>query len=80
VTLSGVEHEPDYVSDIMIYIPIVLISLAVATAGAHSLAETWTPDVMSRAKSNCLIAVAKTVNRPRSPLKIIKVRRDASGV
>ena len=34
---------------------------------------------MGKAKSNCLTAVANTVNRPRSTLKVIKARSDSSG-
>lgn len=59
--------------------PIVFFSLAVAIAVAPSLAQALSADVMNRAKSNCLTAVAKTVNRPRSTLKIIKVSSNASG-
>jgi len=34
---------------------------------------------MGRAKSNCLSAVAKTVNRPRNTLKVINAHSDSSG-
>jgi hypothetical protein len=57
----------------------VVALLAVSMAAAPSQAQALSADVTSKAKSNCLTAVAKTVNRPRSSLKIISVRSDSSG-
>lgn len=60
-------------------VPAFLAWLAMATAVAPAQAQALSPEVMRKAKSHCLAAVAKTVNRPRNTLKIIKVRSDASG-
>lgn len=57
----------------------LLTLLAVAMASASAQAQNLPPDVMSKAKSNCLTAVAKKVNKPRSSLKIISSRSDSSG-
>lgn len=57
----------------------VLALLASGVPVASVQAQPLSPEVMSKAKSNCLTAVAKTVNRPRSSLKIIKARSDVSG-
>ncbi|MEB3305529.1 MAG: hypothetical protein VKL58_04865 [Cyanobacteriota bacterium] len=59
--------------------PTVVLTLAIAIAGAPAQAQPLSAEVMNKAKSNCLTAVAKTVNKPRSSLRIIKARSDASG-
>jgi hypothetical protein len=56
---------------------VTLLAFSVISAPAH--AQPLSADVLSKAKSNCLDSVAKTVNRARSSLKIIKSRSDASG-
>jgi hypothetical protein len=56
-----------------------LALLTVTMSAAPAQAQPLSADVMSKARSNCLAAVAKTVNRPRSTLKIISARSDASG-
>lgn len=53
--------------------------LALALGAAPIYAEALTPAIMNRAKSNCLSAVAKTVNRPRNTLKVINAHSDSSG-
>ena len=37
-------------------------------------------DALSKARSNCLTAVAKVVGLPRTSLSVIKAQRDASGI
>jgi len=53
--------------------------LAISMASAPSQAQPLSAEVMGKARNNCLTAVAKTVNRPRSSLKIISSRSDSSG-
>jgi len=53
--------------------------LAISMASAPSQAQPLSAEVMSKARNNCLTAVAKTVNRPKSSLKIISARSDSSG-
>lgn len=53
--------------------------LAISMASAPSQAQPLSAEVMSKARNNCLAAVAKTVNKPRSSLKIISSRGDSSG-
>lgn len=57
----------------------ILAVFALALGATTARAEAMTPAIMSRAKSNCLSAVAKTVNRPRSTLKVINTHGDPSG-
>lgn len=57
----------------------VLALLPIIVSAAPVQAQTLSAEVMSRARSNCLTAVAKTVNRPRSSLRIIQARSDSSG-
>ncbi|MEB3352960.1 MAG: hypothetical protein VKM34_01800 [Cyanobacteriota bacterium] len=57
----------------------LLTLLAVAMAHAPGQAQSLPPDVLNKAKSNCLTAVSRKVNKPRSSLKIISARSDSSG-
>ncbi len=57
----------------------VLTLLAITIASASAEAQNLAPDVMNKAKSNCLSAVANKVNKPRNNLKILSARSDASG-
>lgn len=57
----------------------LLAAFALALSAAPAHAEALTPAILGRAKSNCLSAVAKTVNRPRSTLKVITTHSDPSG-
>lgn len=57
----------------------ILAVFALALGAMPARAEAMAPSIMSRAKSNCLSAVAKTVNRPRSTLKILNSQSDSSG-
>lgn len=66
----------------MLSIRLAAAALALLAFGAHSApaqAQPLPAEVMTKARSNCLTSVAKTVNRPRGTLKIIKARSDASG-
>ena len=53
--------------------------LAVGMAPAVSQAQPLSADVINKARENCLTAVARTVNKPRSSLKIIGSTSDSSG-
>ena len=43
-------------------------------------AQSVSADALLKAKNNCLTSVAKTVGIPRSKLKVIQQRSDASGI
>jgi hypothetical protein len=57
------------------FLLLVDTGLPIVPAQAGSLSS----EVMSKAKSNCLNAVAKKVNKSRSTLKVISARSDSSG-
>ena len=57
----------------------LLLLLATGLPVVPAQAGSLSSEVMSKAKSNCLTAVAKKVNKPRSTLKVISARSDSSG-
>ena len=59
---------------------VLLVCLATAVPATPGYTQPISADAISKAKSNCLSAVARLVNRPRNSLRIIKARGDTSGV
>lgn len=60
-------------------VSVVLALLPISIAAAPVQAQPLSAEVMRKARSHCLTAVARTVNRSASSLKIIQARSDSSG-
>ena len=58
----------------------VVALLAALAFDAPGRAQSVSADALMKAKYNCLTSVAKTVGIPRSNLKVIQQRSDASGI
>jgi hypothetical protein len=63
----------------MIRVYSITAALVSACLLSSTPAQSAPADTLTKARSNCLTAVAKVVGLPRTSLSVIKEQRDASG-
>ena len=73
----GMAHRMTHCSPL---IPTAVLAVVAAVSLSPVRAQSVSAQALTKAKSNCLASVAKTVGLPASRLKVIRQTSDASGI